>query len=72
MVCEALNDARRLAIHHPALLVPIMEKAVLIGRVKAVADWQGEEPAQRRAQDLHDGVHGYLHGLRQPLLEQQL
>jgi len=45
---------------------------VLIGRGKAGADWQGEEPAERRAQDLHDGVHGYLHGLRQPLLEQQL
>jgi heparan-alpha-glucosaminide N-acetyltransferase len=23
-VCEALNDARRLAIHHPALLAPIL------------------------------------------------
>ncbi|CAM0884561.1 unnamed protein product [Alopecurus aequalis] len=28
-VCEALNDARRLAIHHPALLSPILEKVVL-------------------------------------------
>uniref|UniRef100_A0ACD5WJL1 Uncharacterized protein n=1 Tax=Avena sativa TaxID=4498 RepID=A0ACD5WJL1_AVESA len=28
-VCEALNDARRLAIHHPALLAPILEKVVL-------------------------------------------
>ncbi|KAM0831472.1 hypothetical protein ACQ4PT_065512 [Festuca glaucescens] len=28
-VCEALNDARRLAIHHPALLTPILEKMVL-------------------------------------------
>lgn len=28
-VCEALNDARRLAIHHPALLTPILEKVVL-------------------------------------------
>lgn len=27
--CEALNDARRLAIHHPALLNPILEKVVL-------------------------------------------
>jgi len=51
-------------------------------RPSAGADWQGEggagdledgeEPVQRRAQDLRDGVHGRLHGLRQPLLEQQL
>ncbi|OEL28508.1 hypothetical protein BAE44_0010472 [Dichanthelium oligosanthes] len=27
--CEALNDARSLAIHHPALLNPILEKVVL-------------------------------------------
>nr|XP_040251039.1 uncharacterized protein LOC109736248 isoform X2 [Aegilops tauschii subsp. strangulata] len=35
MVCEALNDARRLAIHHPALLAPILEKVVL-GILKTV------------------------------------
>ncbi|KAM3335209.1 hypothetical protein ACQJBY_029554 [Aegilops geniculata] len=34
-VCEALNDARRLAIHHPALLAPILEKVVL-GVVKTM------------------------------------
>ncbi|VAH84155.1 unnamed protein product [Triticum turgidum subsp. durum] len=34
-VCEALNDARRLAIHHPALLAPILEKVVL-GIVKTM------------------------------------
>ncbi|VAH68348.1 unnamed protein product [Triticum turgidum subsp. durum] len=34
-VCEALNDARRLAIHHPALLAPILEKVVL-GMVKTM------------------------------------
>nr|XP_045086698.1 uncharacterized protein LOC120968004 [Aegilops tauschii subsp. strangulata] len=35
MVCEALNDTRRLAIHHPALLAPILEKVVL-GILKTV------------------------------------
>ncbi|KAM3384913.1 hypothetical protein ACQJBY_009099 [Aegilops geniculata] len=35
MVWEALNDAHRIAIHHPALLVPILEKVVL-GILKTV------------------------------------
>uniref|UniRef100_A0A8I6Y1C4 TOG domain-containing protein n=1 Tax=Hordeum vulgare subsp. vulgare TaxID=112509 RepID=A0A8I6Y1C4_HORVV len=34
-VCESLNDARRLAVHHPALLAPILEKVVL-GIVKTM------------------------------------
>ncbi|XP_072976089.1 uncharacterized protein [Typha angustifolia] len=34
-VCEALNDVRRLALHHSSLLLPILEKVMLV-TVKAM------------------------------------
>ncbi|KAI4988813.1 hypothetical protein ZWY2020_054726 [Hordeum vulgare] len=33
-VCEAHNDDRRLAIHHPALLAPILTEKVVLGIMK--------------------------------------